>query len=224
MGHGENMGALDTQLMALANEIRSKTGVAGALSLDAMADAITNCPDFGKISDISFLQRDVRHLAIPSGVKKIGNFAFYGCSSLVLVTIPSSVTSIGEYAFGFCSSLISATVSNVKTIGKHAFYKCSSLASITIPNGVTTIEYSTFNGCSALTSVTIPNSITKIAGHAFGDCSSLTSVTIPSSVTSIEATAFADCLNLTDIYCGFAEGAVSGAPWGASNATIHYNS
>ena len=50
-----------------------------------------------------------------------------------------------------------------------------------------------------------------------------TSITIPSGVTSIGDNAFQGCTNLTDIYCGFAEGAVSGAPWGApESTTIHY--
>ena len=40
----------------------------------------------------------------------------------------------------------------------------------------------------------------------------------------INAQAFVDCTqsNLV-IDCGFAEGAVADAPWGATNATINYN-
>lgn len=34
--------------------------------------------------------------------------------------------------------------------------------------------------------------------------------------------AFNKCTNLTDIYVPWAEGDVGGAPWGATNATIHY--
>ena len=35
----------------------------------------------------------------------IGDYAFYGCSSLTSITIPNSVTSIGSYAFSNCSKL-----------------------------------------------------------------------------------------------------------------------
>ena len=44
---------------------------------------------------------------IPDGVKRIRNYAFYGCAGLVSVVIPDSVTEIGEDAFSGCSSSLS---------------------------------------------------------------------------------------------------------------------
>ena len=46
-------------------------------------------------------------VTIGNSVTKIGNYAFYNCSSLTNITIPDRVTSIGGNAFGGCSSLIS---------------------------------------------------------------------------------------------------------------------
>ena len=75
----------------------------------------------------------------------------------------------------------------------------------------------------SVTSITIPSGVSNIGEYVFRGCYSLTSVKIPASVRSIYAAAFVECENLTDIYCGFAEGAVSGAPWGAPyTAIIHY--
>ena len=73
-------------------------------------------------------------------VKSIGDYAFYGCSSLTSIEIPNSVKSID-----YC-----------------AFSDCSDLTSIEIPNSVTSIGYSVFSRCSGLTSVTIPNCVTYI--------------------------------------------------------------
>ncbi|MDY5075922.1 MAG: leucine-rich repeat domain-containing protein [Paludibacteraceae bacterium] len=127
------------------------------------------------------------------------NTLIAGCQS---TTIPNSVTSIGDYAFYGYSSLTSLTLPNsVTSIGERAFSGCSALTSITIPNSVTSIEYGAFEYCSSLTSITIPNSVTSIGGNAFWDCSSLTSITIGNSVTSIGEWAFEDCSSLTSITC-----------------------
>ena len=118
----------------------------------------------------------------------------------VVAVIPNSVTSIGDYAFEGGINL----------------------TSITIPDSVTSIGEHAFVDCSGLTSITIPDSVTSIGEHAFDSCSGLTSITIPDSVTIIGDGVFEGCTDLTEINCGFAEGAVSGAPWGATNATINY--
>ena len=79
-----------------------------------------------------------KSFVIPSSVTSIGNYAFYGCSSLESIEIPSSVTSIGYRAFERCSSLASIEIpSSVTSIGNNAFCECSSLASIKIPSSVT---------------------------------------------------------------------------------------
>ena len=138
--------------------------------------------------------------AIPDSVTSIGDYAFYGCSSLTSITIPNGVTSIGYRAFSGCSSLTSITIpEGVTSIGSWAFSGCNSLTSITIPNGVTSIGDDAFSGCSSLTSIIIPDSVTSIGNRAFMDCTSLTSVTIPDGVTSIGGRAFEDCTSLTSI-------------------------
>ena len=162
---------------------------------------------------------------IPNSVASIGDYAFYGFSSLTSITIPNSVTNIGESAFCHCSSLTSITIPNsVTNIGEWAFGNCSSLTSIIIPNSVTsigqrafayssslssvtilssaTIPYEAFYSCSSLTSVTIGNSVTNIGKSAFFGCSSLTSVTLPAGVTSIGGNAFSGCSALEKLYIG----------------------
>ena len=68
---------------------------------------------------------------IPNSVTSIGDWVFWGCSSLTSVTIPDSVTTIGERAFSYCSSLTSVTIGDsVTTIGEGAFSGCHSLTSV----------------------------------------------------------------------------------------------
>ena len=154
-------------------------------------------------------------------VTSIGNYAFYGCSSLASVTIPNSVTSIGYSAFDGCSSLTSITIpESMTSIGDGAFYGCSSLTSITIPNSVTSIGNSAFSYCSSLTSVTIPNSVTSIGDYAFSGCSSIASpvynahcfaymptsysgaYAIPEGIEQIAGGAFEGCSSLTSVTIG----------------------
>lgn len=75
--------------------------------------------------------------------------------------------------------------------------------------------------------MTIPASVTQIDALAFAHCSNLKTVIFKGTPTSIDSSAwystFLGCTNLTDIKVPWAEGAVSGAPWGAANATIIYN-
>ena len=142
----------------------------------------------------------VTYNSVKYSVTSIGNYAFYGCSSLTSVTIPNSVTSIGGYAFRGCSGLTSLTIPNsVTSIGSSAFDGCSSLTSVTIPNSVTSIGLGAFEDCTGLTSVTIGNSVTSIGNYAFDGCSGLTSVVIPNSVTSIGCCAFHGCTGLTSV-------------------------
>ena len=133
-------------------------------------------------------------------VTRIGEYAFYGCTSLESITIPNSVTRIDEYAFMDCTSLESITIpDSVMSIGEYAFHGCTSLESIIIPDSVTSIGGGAFFGCTSLESITIPNSVTSIGERTFHECTSLESITIPNSVTSIGERIFEFCTNLESI-------------------------
>ena len=61
------------------------------------------------------LQGDI---LINEGATKIGDSAFYNCSSITSVSIPSTVTNIGNSAFYNCSSIKTAKIpEGIQTIG-----------------------------------------------------------------------------------------------------------
>ena len=148
-------------------------------------------------------------VTISDDVTSIGDYAFYGCSSLVNLTIPSGVTNIGYEAFCDCDELISFEV-----LPENQTYKSESglllsrdgktlvaapggLESVVIPEGVKIIGVAAFSG-GHLVNVTIPYGVTNIGDDAFR-WTSVESVTIPCGVTNIGKYAFWECYSLTNV-------------------------
>ena len=86
-----------------------------------------------------------------STVTLIGEYAFYYCSSLTIVSFPN-VTSIGECAFCYCPSLITASFPKVTSIGTSAFQSCTSLTTASFPK-VTSIGSWAFWTCTRLNNI-----------------------------------------------------------------------
>lgn len=104
---------------------------------------VINITDLAAWCDISFSSRElngrklsvngviVNDLVIPSGVERIRNNAFSGCSNLTSVSIPNSVIWIGSYVFNECPSLKSVMIGNsVKRIASGTFAYCGSLKNV----------------------------------------------------------------------------------------------
>lgn len=116
-------------------------------------------------------------IILPSGMTKINNPGFTGCTNLTSVTLPETL----------------------ETIGGKAFKGCSSLKSIIIPNSVTSISGSAFDSCTALTYVKLPDGIMELSESTFRDCTALPTVTVPASVATIDKTCFQKCTALAEI-------------------------
>lgn len=108
------------------------------------------------------------------------------------------------------------------SIDAYVFYGCTSLVLTALPTSVTHLSEFAFGGCTALTDLTIHAQMQSIENSAFYGCTNLKTVRFQGTPT-LAKSIFGGCTKLTDIYVPWAQGAVEGAPWGAPNATIHYD-
>lgn len=198
-----------------------------------------------KIGSAAFYyNRFLTSVTIPNTVTSIGDHAFSECDKLIFAEVDT--TSLLSYTFASCDKLASVKFgNNVSSIGvrvcencialisvehsatkleSFAFRNCRKLTDIQL-NTVTSIGQNTFYDCTALTDIVFSENLRFMDMYAFRNCSGIKTVTFKGTPTGrIENSVFNSCTALTDIYVPWAEGAVANAPWGATNATIHYNS
>ncbi|MEG1068037.1 MAG: leucine-rich repeat domain-containing protein, partial [Anaerovoracaceae bacterium] len=112
---------------------------------------------------------NIRSVVIEAAnLTNIGSFAFKECSNLTTVTLPNSVKTIGDEAFNGCTSLVMVMMPKVETIGVNAFRGCFKLETV-IMSEVKTISGGVFAECKALTSAIMPVA-TTIGDYAFKNC------------------------------------------------------
>ena len=147
-----------------------------------------------------------QNTVIPDDVTRIGNNAFYSCSSLSgELVIPEKVSSIGQYAFERCTGLTGSLVipNTVLEIGESAFAYCTGFdGTLTLSESLTIIESWTFEECTGFTGLlVIPNSVSVIGSSAFEDCHGFGgSLVLPESLTSVGNFAFASCSGFKDAF------------------------
>lgn len=83
-------------------------------------DSRNNCNAIIETRSNTLLQ-GCQSTVIPKTIKRIGDYAFWGCENLTSITIPYSVTSIGNWAFWDCKNLktiiLPRHIKNVNEIG-----------------------------------------------------------------------------------------------------------
>ncbi len=97
-------------------------------------------------------QTRLREVTLPSGLVRIRDRAFYGCSVLTNVNIPDGVTEIGANAFADCARMRSISFgagSKLQTIGRYAFQN-TGLLRFELPKTVTFVDGSAFFGTTSL--------------------------------------------------------------------------
>lgn len=113
----------------------------------------------------------------------------------------------------------------VAGISSNAFRGCGQMLRCHMPDSVATIGNYAFLGCGTLVLSKLPASLASLGTSAFSANRALRAITFRSTPSTIGLSCFYNCTNLATIRVPWAEGAVSGAPWGAPATTqIIYNS
>ena len=191
------------------------------------------------IQNKKFVPKTLKEVKVLGG-EFIKAYAFHGCSSLTKIEISSSISKIGEGAFYDCSSLETIIL---PFVGKEldgynnthfayifgALYDNysgdeipTSLKNVVITGGKR-IDDKAFYACQYISNIKLPSSVTSIGERAFESCTNLKEIFISSNVISIGSSAFDLCDSLK-IYCE-AKAQPKGWDdnWNYSNCPVEWN-
>lgn len=160
------------------------------MKLDLSETAITSLPQ-----SFMYERRFLTEVKLPSTLESIGNYAFYGCSSLQTFNL-NGIANIGSSVFRGCSSLTYINLKGVETIGVYAFAYCSSLDGIDL-SSVLTLGDGAFLNCISLKAADL-SSIIKIGTYSsssdgygcFYNCRNLDNVTLGENLEFIGSGCF----------------------------------
>ena len=194
----------ESYLTDIGDAIRNKNGSTSQYKPSEMAAAINGITTQGTTQDNtvlnSILDRSISGNYVNNDATEIGKSAFIYCENLTSATF-MKVTKIKDGGFSYCSSLESISLPEVEEINESAFYS-SGLKSISMPKieklGTTDTSWSVFGFCK-ITTINIPSTIKFIGKRTFDYASRLTTITIDRKAD-----------------------AISGSPWGATNATVSW--
>ena len=149
--------------------------------------------------DANLLAQNIKYGVSIFGINGsyVGNTAAVVARTISGEYTDSTVGAVGQYAFYGCSSLTSIDFSTCTRVSSSAFYSCSALVNIRLPACTTVYNYA-FYGCRSISLINLPN-CRSIYSSAFGKCSSMTTAVFDSCRT-IGGYAFASCFQLTALY------------------------
>lgn len=155
----------------------------------------------------------IDHIVLQAWIGKSDVLSVDSVSTISMINVDSSDVPTGLVRYmNNIQAVRTYLQANQTLLFKAVIGNLSDVASVSNPNY--------FYGCPNLVGVTLSQFVTTLGSQAFYGCIGLKSITIPSSVTSIASNAFTGCSNLTTITVNKAQGSISGAPWGATNATV----
>ena len=212
-----------SDLIAIADSVRSKTGTTGRMKITEIPQKIEAIETGGNINlqekaltitsngittvtpDTSYdalSKVDVTVSVVGDGGSPTGPYIEYTSlnSSGRVFTAKFRGTIVPEYAFAYLSELTSVDMpDNVIAIGDNGFYRCPKLQLTSLPPGITSLGDFAFLNCYQLSLMALPSGLTSIGQYAFNNCPRLVLTTFPSGMTSIGAYAFRQGTGLASI-------------------------
>jgi len=141
----------------------------------------------------------LEEVELPEGLIRIGDKAFYYCSSaLKRINLPSTLEEIGDHTFDQCENLEVVLPEGIERLGQWAFQNCR-LKRINIPPLLEVINEGTFCNCDSLSEISFSEGLREIGKDALSRCTSFVSIKLPSSLKVIGIEAFEGCERLNEI-------------------------
>lgn len=117
----------------------------------------------------------------------VGDYMFYGMTTLTKITLPKGVWSIGTWnqdnPWNAEKTNVNGSPSATGSSSESsALARCINLQEVVLPAGLLWIGPHTFDYCSKLTTINLPEGLEGIGGYAFSECRELASITIPASL------------------------------------------
>lgn len=207
-----DISGLSTGITAISDSCFRDCTSLTAISSLADADRVITA-----IGHYAFTNTGIPSITVfPSGLKTIGAYAFYQCTSLSTIdVVASALESIGAYAFANCIALVSVEGlldgPALIAIGDYCFSGCNALVTVdgigTISTrdgseeSITALGKYVFQNCYALAAIPpMVQTITAICEGCFINCRSITSLEgISAKVTVVGASAFEGCSGLVSL-------------------------
>ena len=140
---------------------------------------------------------------VPTGVTKIGSYAFYnhGSEGVTAVTFPETLKVIGDHAF-YGNAFTSLSFPNsLTTIEDHAF-SClveGYIQDIQWGTGLKTIGDYAFTGCYLKETFTVPEGVETIGAYAFANSTAIEALVLPASLKTLTPAAFNGCTGILTV-------------------------
>lgn len=160
-----------------------------------------------KIGGFAFTQTGIERALIPDGVTSIGTLAFDQCEKLKEVRLPDSLESLDGAAFANCYALRGNEKDGILYLGNEKHPRLAAIAIVNESEKIIIIDTGAKFICSLngdksrLEEAAIPDSVIEIGDGSFSN-SALKAVTISDSVKRIGVYAFDRCVKLTSVSFG----------------------